>query len=196
MIIDTSGHRHFSVASVALLGLVVLVAGQTARKPRTPTPKGVGKGPRTVDGQPLRGISPPPLHLNRPVVGSGADREGPLNLPRRCGEVSGHSHETTTARATATSSGDGNKVITANARPITDPAGRIPALTPAKQKRVDALTGRRDRFTSPHQGSGRRVGPGGLGSPPHGQLGPPMTPAAITRRAVVPIARLRGDFTT
>jgi len=188
------------VTSAALLVLVVPVAGQTpAARAATKTPTATRaarpyKAPRTVDGQPdLQGVwnyaTATPLERPGEFAGKAVlsdeeaaefaqkDAEKFLNNLTKPADGVGNYNEFWY---------DGNKRVIDSKRTslITDPAdGRIPALTAAAQRRVDAIAASR-KGTGAHEptpgGWVEELGPGGL------QVrcimgfnsGPPMTPAA------------------
>jgi hypothetical protein len=191
------------VASAALLGLVVPAAGQTPAgrvSAKTPTAtKGAKsyKAPRTVDGQPdLQGVwnFSTATPLERPGEYAGkqvlteeeateyAEKDAAkfLNNLTKPADGVGNYNEFWY---------DGNKRVIDSKRTslIVDPSdGRIPALTPSAQKRVDAIAASRQGIGSHEPTPGgwvEELGPGGL------QVrcimgfnsGPPMTPAAYNQ---------------
>jgi hypothetical protein len=202
-------HRYFrsrvilTVASAALLGLVIPVAAQapTGRVP-TKAPAAAKaakayKAPRTVDGQPdLQGVwnYATATPLERPGEYAGkqvlteeeatefAEKDAAkfLNNLTKPADGVGNYNEFWY---------DGNKRVIDSKRTslITDPSdGRIPALTPTAQKRVDAIAASRQGIGAHEPTPGgwvEELGPGGL------QVrcimgfnsGPPMTPAAYNQ---------------
>jgi hypothetical protein len=197
------GSLAFSVASAALFGLVIPAAGQApAARVSTKAPPAAKAGksykaPRTVDGQPdLQGVwnFATATPLERPGEYAGkqvltdeeaaeyAERDAAkfLNNLTKPADGVGNYNEFWY---------DGNKRVIDSKRTsliIDPPDGRIPALTPAAQKRVDAIAASRVGIGAHEPTPGgwvEELGPGGL------QVrcimgfnsGPPMTPAAYNQ---------------